>query len=151
MDQPTPSRQLMDSRCRMGLHATAAGSYRTSRKVLKVHCKLHGWAWSKKDLAHWSEVKLPTFFTVPEAAVHYFCVRALGAGAGAGAEEETDKQAKTKCQLLEDITEQWALQRVLAEGVPKHETTNWLKRTQWITHFRGKDLIGLHKCSRMPG
>jgi hypothetical protein len=73
--------------------------------------------------------------------------------------EETNGRGRTRGQLLEDITEQWAqgkqereeLQRVLAEGALKHETTNWLKRTQWLTHFRGKDLVKIHKCSRMPG
>lgn len=103
----------------------------------------------------WSSVRLQTFMTGPKSAIHYFCVTDSNEGG-------LDRDAKTErlpSQLVEDITEQWChereeqeeLQRVLADGASKHETTNWLKRAGWTTHLTGKDLIMIHSCSRMPG
>jgi hypothetical protein len=64
----------------------------------------------------------------------------------------------SKKALMEEIKEQWtydrqtqeALQKVLAEGILKHETTNWLKRTGWPDHFQDKDLDGIYASSKMP-
>jgi hypothetical protein len=61
--------------------------------------------------------------------------------------------------LVNDIKEQWAhekkqqeeMQKVLAEGVDKHETTNWLKRTGWRAHFQERDLAEIYTYSRIPG
>jgi superfamily II DNA helicase RecQ len=129
-----------------------------NRKMLKVHCKEeHQWELSKTDPKHWSEVKLQTFFTVPGNAVHYFCVTVPSARA-----QEADvgtRRGRPNCQLVDDIKEQWAhekeqqekMQKVLAEGVDKHETTNWLKRAAWRTHFKERDLAEIYACSRMPG
>lgn len=102
-----------------------------NRKKLKVYGKdEHQWELSKADPTHWSEVKLQTFFTVPGNAVNYFCVTVPDVE---GQEAEVaDRRGQPSCQLVDDIKEQWAhkkeqqekMQKVLAEGVDKHETTN---------------------------
>jgi gluconate kinase len=59
--------------------------------------------------------------------------------------------------LIDDIKEQWAykrgqqeeLQKVLSEGLDKHETMNWLKRATWRAHFKERDLAKVYACSRM--
>jgi hypothetical protein len=61
--------------------------------------------------------------------------------------------------LIDDIKEQWAhereqqeeMQKVLANGALRHETTNWLKRAGWTSHFTGRDVSEVYACSRMPG
>lgn len=40
---------------------------------------------------------------------------------------------------------------MLAEGILRHETTTWLRRSGWTDHFNGRDLGEIHLCSRMPG
>jgi hypothetical protein len=73
----------------------------------------------------WSKVQLQTFFTGPKLAVHYFCVTVAEAAVEAEA-------GPRHSQLMEEIKEQWAserehhekLQKILAAGVDKHETTN---------------------------
>jgi hypothetical protein len=129
-----------------------------NRKVLKVHCKEeHQWELSKADPTHWSEVELQTFFTIPGNAIHYFCVTAPDTEAQGAA--VVDRRGRSQCQLIDDIKEQWAyekeqqeeLQKVLAEGLDKHETTNWLKRAGWRAHFKERDLAEVYACSRMPG
>ncbi|KAK2931868.1 hypothetical protein FoTM2_009385 [Fusarium oxysporum f. sp. vasinfectum] len=39
----------------------------------------------------------------------------------------------------------------MEEGILRHETTNWLKRTGWPAHFSGRNLADIQACSRMPG
>ncbi|KFZ22996.1 hypothetical protein V502_02525, partial [Pseudogymnoascus sp. VKM F-4520 (FW-2644)] len=88
-------------------------------------------------------------------AIYYFYVN-VPKDAGEGV---TDKRGQPKCQLIDDIKEQWAhdkeqqenLQKVLADGALKHETTNWLKRAEWIAYFKERDLSKIHTCSYMPG
>lgn len=148
------------------------GFLSTNRKMLKVHCKeAHGWRVSKADPAHWTEVKLQTFFTVPGDAIRYFCVTAPGRGGSDDENGSTRSLATirgtgtprggrdTDRELVADITAQWAAQksqqdellRILADGAPKHELTTWLRRTEWTVHFTGKDLRQIHACGRMPG
>ena len=43
------------------------------------------------------------------------------------------------------------MQKVLAEGLDKHETTNWLKRVAWRVYFKERDLAEIYAYSRMPG
>jgi hypothetical protein len=117
----------------------------------------HTWVLSKRDPLRWFEVELQTFFTVPGNAVHYFCVTVPGSGAEDG--HVTDGRGRSQCPLIDDIKDQWAyereqqeeLQKVLAEGLDKHETTNWLKRAGWRAHFQERDLAEVYACSRMPG
>ncbi|KAH8645554.1 hypothetical protein BGZ61DRAFT_542703, partial [Ilyonectria robusta] len=143
----------------------------TSRKRLKVHCKEeHQWQVSRADPTHWSKVKLQTFFTVPGSAIHYFCVTTGPPQANAGEEVDSDMDAEEArgggggrqqqdSRLIAEIKEQWEheqsrqeeLQRVLAEGILRHETTTWLRRSGWTAHFNGRDLHRIHLCSRMPG
>lgn len=132
------------------------GFLTTSRKVVRVHCNdEHDWTWTKADPVHWASVKLQTFFIVPGNAMHYFCVN-VPEEAG---EDVADKRGRLKCQLIDDIKEQWAhekeqqenLQKVLADSASRHETTNWLKRAGWTAHFKERDLSEIHACSRMPG
>jgi hypothetical protein len=142
-----------------GFACGECGFVTTSWKKLRVHHggQEHEWALSKRDPVQWFEVKLQTFFTVPGNAVHYFCVTAPDAGARGAA--VADRRGRPQCQLIDDIKEQWAyekeqqaeLQKVLAEGLDKHETTNWLKRAGWRAHFKERDLAEIHACSRMPG
>jgi hypothetical protein len=134
----------------------------TSEKVLRVHCKEeHHWAKSEADPVHWSSVKLQTFFTGPKSAIHYFCVTvsAVDPDAGTEAGDAVDGRGRSQRQLVADIKEQWAherqqqeeMQKVLADGAARHETTNWLKRTGWTAHFTGRDLSEIYACGRMPG
>ncbi|OBT59914.1 hypothetical protein VE03_10521 [Pseudogymnoascus sp. 23342-1-I1] len=79
-----------------------------------------------------SHRKLPSppikMFAVPGNAIHYFCV----VGPEEAGEEVTDRRGCPKCQLIDDIKEQWThgkeqqenLQKVLADGASRHETTN---------------------------
>ncbi|KJZ69567.1 hypothetical protein HIM_11029 [Hirsutella minnesotensis 3608] len=142
------------------------GFLSTSRKRLKVHCKeAHGWQVSRADPAHWTEVKLQTFFTVPGDAIRYFCVAAPDGDDGSGGSRTlairgaSTPRAGRDRELVADITAQWAAQkaqqdemlRVLADGALKHELTNWLNRTGWTLHFTERDLREIHECSRMPG
>jgi hypothetical protein len=68
--------------------------------------------------------------------------------AGGGQQEVI---AKIKKQWQHDQGQQEELQRVLAEGILRHETTNWLARTGWSAHLNGLDLRDIHSHSRMPG
>jgi hypothetical protein len=121
----------------------------------------HEWVLSRRVPGRWSEVKLQTFFTIPGNAVHYFCVIAPRDGAEGGADEAdiADRRGRSQCQLIDDIKEQWAhereqqeeMQKVLADRALRHETTNWLKRAGWTSHFTGRDLSEVYACSRMPG
>lgn len=119
----------------------------TSWKRLRVH---HGgnkyeWTLSRRVPVRWFEVWLQTFFTVPGNVVHYFCVTVpeTDAPEAVTAKERIKQKGQPNCHLVDDIKEQWAhekkqqeeMQKVLAEGVAKHETTNWLKRTGWRAQF----------------
>ena len=60
-------------------------------------------------------------------------VPGTGAEAGAGEADVADGRGRSQCQLIDDIKEKWAyereqqeeLQKILADGADKHETTNW--------------------------
>jgi hypothetical protein len=56
----------------------------------------------------------------------------------------------TKGWLLQQ-EEQEEIQKVMDEGILRHETTNWLKRTGWSAHFTGRNLMDIQACSKMPG
>jgi superfamily II DNA helicase RecQ len=138
---------------RDGFACGACGFLTTSWKWFRVH-------WNKDhkrsvaDSKQWSKVHLQTFFTGPKSAVHYFCVSVSEDEAA----EASAKTGRPNCQLVEEITEQWAyeksqqeeMQKVLADGADKHETTNWLKRAGWTAHFKERDLGEIYVCSRMP-
>ncbi|KAH7186790.1 hypothetical protein DER44DRAFT_834408 [Fusarium oxysporum] len=47
--------------------------------------------------------------------------------------------------------EQEEMQKVMDEVILRHETTNWLKRTDWSAHFTGRNLMDIQACSKMPG
>jgi superfamily II DNA helicase RecQ len=142
-----------------GFACGECGFVTTSWKKLRVHHgeRKHAWVLSKRDPLRWSEVELQTFFTVPGNAVHYFCVTVPGSGAEDG--HVADGRGRSQGHLIDDIKEQWAyergqqeeLQKVLVEGLDKHETTNWLKRAGWRAHFKERDLAEIYACSRMPG
>lgn len=61
--------------------------------------------------------------------------------------------------MIDDIKEQWAYEReqqgeqqkVLADGLDKYKTTNWLKRAGWRAHFKKRGLAEIYACNRMPG
>jgi len=93
-----------------GLACDDCGFLSISEKVLRVHCKEeHHWAKSRADPVHWSKVRLQTFFTGPKSAIHYFCVSVSAAGSDAeAAEVAIDRGGRSKCQLIDDIKEQWA-------------------------------------------
>ncbi|KAH7108989.1 hypothetical protein B0J13DRAFT_600669 [Dactylonectria estremocensis] len=76
-----------------------------------------------------------------------------------GTAEKKEIKARAERQLVADIKGQWAytqgqqeeMQKVLADGILRHETTNWLKRSGWLAYFYGRDLGKIYACSRMPG
>jgi hypothetical protein len=43
------------------------------------------------------------------------------------------------------------MQKILADGASRHETTNWLKRAGWTAHFKKRDLGEIYARSQMPG
>lgn len=109
--------------------ADKAGPYQSSVSYTQCSADVRSSQQStKKYPVHWTEVKLQTFFTVPGNAIHYFCV-VVPEEAG---EDVTDKRGRPKCQLIDGIKEQWAhekeqqenMQKVLADGASRHETTN---------------------------
>ncbi|KAH7110378.1 recQ family helicase [Dactylonectria estremocensis] len=131
------------------------------------------WKWLRE---HWNKehkeqriggrsrtsVRIQTFFTGPKSAIHYFCVTAAGADEKRqflGTAEKKEIKARAERQLVADIKGQWAytqgqqeeMQKVLADGILRHETTNWLKRSSWLAHFHRRDLGKIYACSRMPG
>ncbi|KFZ19430.1 hypothetical protein V501_00669 [Pseudogymnoascus sp. VKM F-4519 (FW-2642)] len=133
-----------------------AGCFLTSSwKSLQVHRNQKHNRKTTKSSSGWSNVKLQTFFSRPKSAIHYFCVTVTEDEA----KEITDKRGRPQCQLIDDIKEQWAhekeqqenMQKVLADGASRHETTNCLKRAGWTAHFKERDLSEIHACSRMPG
>ncbi len=75
------------------------------------------------------------------------------------AKERLNPKGQPNYHLVEDIKEKWAhekkqqeeMQRDLAKGLDKHETTNWLKRAGWRVHFQERDLAEIYACSRSPG
>jgi superfamily II DNA helicase RecQ len=128
----------------------------------------------------WASVRIQTFFTGPKSAIHYFGVTTSAANVEEGQQEEEEeeeegeegeeeeeqllgpadkKKGRSEQQLVADIKEQWAetqsqqeeMQKVLADGILRHETTNWLKRSGWLAHFHGRDLGEIYASSRMPG
>jgi hypothetical protein len=84
-------------------------------------------------------------------------VTVLGSGAEDG--HVADKRGRSQSYLIDDIKEQWAyergqqeeLQKVLAKGLDKHETTNWLKKAGWRAYFKEKDLAEIYAYSCMLG
>ncbi|KAL3587615.1 hypothetical protein FPOAC2_13512 [Fusarium poae] len=124
---------------------------------------------TQEDL--WAAVHLQTFFTGPKRAIRYFCVREVGRGEGereeGGGGERRRRRgggATTVTQpedqmTIAHITKGWSLQqeeqeemqKVMDEGILRHETTNWLKRTGWSAHFTGRNLMEIQACSKMPG
>jgi hypothetical protein len=109
-----------------------AGCFLTSSwKSLQVHRNQKHNRKTTSSSSGWSNVKLQTFFSGPKSAIHYFCVTVTKDEA----EEITDKRGQPLCQLIDDIKEQWAhekeqqenIQKVLADGASRHESTNWLK------------------------
>ncbi|KAF4345891.1 af291909_2recq family helicase [Fusarium beomiforme] len=68
-------------------------------------------------------------------------------------------QTPSEDQAIANITKGWILQKeeqeemqkVMEEGILRHETTNWLKRTGWPAHFSGRNLADIQAYSRMPG
>jgi hypothetical protein len=120
---------------------------------------------TQEDL--WATVHLQTFFTGPKRAIRYFCVREVAREEG---EEEGNERRRRRGRgatitqpedqmTIAHITKGWSLQqeeqeemqKVVDEGILRHETTNWLKRTGWSAHFTGKNLIDIQACSKMPG
>ncbi|KAM0362018.1 hypothetical protein ACHAO7_011321 [Fusarium culmorum] len=146
-----------------------------SWKCLRMHFNdEHGAKAAKRKTREdlWAAVHLQTFFTGPKRAIRYFCVREVGRGEGereegAGSEKRRrrGRGAATTATQPEDemtiahITKGWSLQqeeqeemqKVVEEGILRHETTNWLKRTGWPAHFSGRNLTDIQACSRMPG
>ncbi|KAH6700597.1 hypothetical protein BKA61DRAFT_582569 [Leptodontidium sp. MPI-SDFR-AT-0119] len=96
--------------------------------------------------------RVSEFFPFRPSQSHDLIPLQFGAGA-------SDGRGRLDCQLINDIKEQWAhersqqeeMQKVLADGVDKHETTNWLKRAGWQADFKERDLSEIYVCSRMPG
>ena len=133
------------------------GFLTASWKCLRVHFNEAHRRRAMEIHGRWSGVALQTFFTRPRGRVAYFCV----ATAEAGEREPPVEAARgpTEQRLLKDITARWAheaeqqekLQQVFAGGVKKHETTNWLRQTQWSEHFKGRNLVDIASCSRVPG
>jgi hypothetical protein len=100
---------------------------------------------TQEDL--WVSVHMQTFFTGPKRAIHYVCVRAEGKGEGGESERRRrrggrGRRGATVTQpedqmTIAHITKGWSLQqeeqeemqKVMEEGILRHETTNWLKRT----------------------
>ncbi|WKT53731.1 Helicase superfamily 1/2, ATP-binding domain, partial [Fusarium oxysporum f. sp. vasinfectum] len=87
----------------------------------------------------WAAVHLQTFFTGPKRAIRYFCP-----------EDQMTIAHITKGWSLQQ-EEQEEMQKVMDEGILRHETTNWLKRTGWSAHFTGRNLMDIQACSKMPG
>ncbi|KAL3587389.1 hypothetical protein FPOAC2_13285 [Fusarium poae] len=149
-----------------------------SWKCLRVHFNdEHGVKGAKAREDLWTGVSLQTFFTGPKRAIFYFCVSLSvdGGGGGGGGDVgpvgkgrrrarrttmAADKhQTPPEDQAIANITKGWILQKeeqeemqkVIEEGILRHETTNWLKRTGWPAHFSGRNLADIQACSRMPG
>lgn len=148
-----------------------------SWKCLRVHLNgEHNIKGAKAQAGLWTGVYLQTFFTGPKRAIYYFCVRistsgnddAVSAagdpptpvGRGRRATMADRQQTHPEDQtMIADITQGWSLQqeeqekmqKVMEEGILRHETTNWLKRTGWSAHFAGRNLVDIQACSRMPG
>ncbi|GKU16177.1 unnamed protein product, partial [Fusarium langsethiae] len=144
-----------------------------SWKCLRVHFNdEHGVKGAKAREGLWTDVRLQTFFTGPKRAIFYFCVSPpVGGGSGdvalagkgrrrARMATMADKhQTPSEDQAIANITKGWILQKeeqeemqkVMEEGILRHETTNWLKRTGWPAHFSGRNLADIQARSRMPG
>lgn len=148
-----------------------------SWKCLRVHLnEEHNIKGAKAQAGLWTSVYLQTFFTGPKRAIYYFCVSistsgndgAVSAagdpptpvGRGRRATMADRQQTHPEDQMMiADITQGWSLQqeeqekmqKVMEEGILRHETTNWLKRTGWSAHFAGRNLVDIQACSRMPG
>lgn len=129
----------------------------TSWKCLRVHFNEAHNRHGADIQGRWSSVTLQTFFSRPRSRINYFCV-ATDEGNKAGSSIAVAKEP-TQQRLVEGITARWAhatelqkeLQQVLAAGVNKHETSNWLRRTQWVEHFENRNLLLIESCSRMLG
>ncbi|EXM14565.1 hypothetical protein FoTM2_016641 [Fusarium oxysporum f. sp. vasinfectum] len=158
----------------------ACGHLTPSWKWLRVHFnEEHNIKGAKARADHWTSVYLQTFFAGPKRAIRYFCLRVsthhsddaisasaegplTPAGRGRGRRRATmagREQAHLEDQTIAAITQGWSLQqeeqekmqKVMEEGILRHETTNWLKRTGWSAHFAGRNLVDIQACSRMPG
>jgi hypothetical protein len=142
-----------------------------SWKCLRVHFNdEHGVKGAKAREDLWTHVWLQTFFTGPKRAIFYFCVTPPVDGGDVSPASKgrrrsrmttmADKQQTTsEDRTIANITKGWILQqeeqeemqKVIEEGILRHETTNWLKRTGWPAHFSGRNLADIQACSRMPG
>ncbi|KAI3579713.1 hypothetical protein IWW34DRAFT_735572 [Fusarium oxysporum f. sp. albedinis] len=153
------------------------GHLTPSWKCLRVHFnEAYNVKGAKARADLWTSVYLQTFFTGPKKAICYFCVSvSTGANDDASATgnpitpivrgrrraiiaDRQQTQSEDQ-EIITDITRGWSLQqeeqekmqKVMEEGILRHETTNWLKRTGWSAHFAGRNLADIQALSRMPG
>ena len=141
-------------------------------KQCKRHCsQAHAARNSRAREGLWFNIELQTFFTKPQQKQLYFQVSATAAAEEAAAtvaEEATApgpdseaerRQQQQQAQLAAGIQQQWDYEQgqqqemqlqMLEESISKHEITNWLRRTGWIDHFRGRNLSRIYAASRMP-
>ena len=134
--------------------AEECGFISKSRSVVAQHCnQAHGWHSSKKDLEHWTDVKVQTFFTrggfqryfivyVPEEQEQETRRAELDDSEGfvaatLGAWKKTDEDYKRS-------------QEVADAQIAKTDRTGWYNRTGWPEHVAERNLTLLAHTRRLP-
>ncbi|SCV61242.1 uncharacterized protein FFFS_15811 [Fusarium fujikuroi] len=129
----------------------------TSWKTMRVHLNCQHGLKGKRALAESStHAQLQTFLAGPKSAVSYFCV--LPTSGGDRPRVTTADKPRGNDETLANIAKLWseqkqeqeAIRTTLDAGELRHETSNWLNRTEWRIHTEGKDLRVMHESSRMP-
>jgi len=124
-------------------------------ELRKHRKKQHSLAWKGNSSAHqYKEVKMQTFFSKP-ALRRYFLVSAVDASQSSSTTLSTRCQtaATVKEQLAEWDTTKQAHQekaQIMDAEVAKTDKTGWFKRTGWLEHFAGRNLIHLAHQARLP-
>ena len=128
-----------------------------SRKSIRMHCnRVHKWEVTKQDPAHWTQVRLQTFFNA--GYERYFRV----ASAVAAAEEEDGEGVTTMTAgdidpikaLLHEADQLDQEERKKLSIIDKKQLlvdlTPWLRKTRWPTYFAGQDLLLIAQMNRLP-
>jgi len=124
-----------------------------NRSVIAQHCnKVHNWQSTKRDRAHWSKVKVQTFFRTG-GFQRYFVVHAPeenGLVEPSLTKEDEAEAAAIKREWREIREKHKKMLELADEKVAKTDRTGWFNRTGWPEHLARRNLKRLAHASRLP-
>jgi hypothetical protein len=125
-----------------------------SLNSIQIHCKVHGWFWSKQNPEHWTKVKVQTFFGT--GFQRYFIVKCQeGTSPQAEAvDNDNNEDAAVRDQLLREfneIDERDKKRLEIADSkTEKSDNTGWWNFVQWRPHFGSRNIRRIAHANRLP-